>query len=162
MPHTALGRAAAGPLLSVSACAIGMPQAWMHYGSVSSVCGMKPGLTLSTTLPRPRQVPVLCCDEATAALDPATEANVLEIIERIFADRTILTIAHRCENMHVWAAPSCSPRSCKPARSFGGRLLCHTSQICPWKPTAPPGPSSNHPHLKAVQSTHTPSHAIKP
>ncbi|KIZ01660.1 ABC transporter, multidrug resistance associated protein [Monoraphidium neglectum] len=46
-----------------------------------------------------KKVPVLCCDEATAALDPATEANVLEIIERIFADRTILTIAHRLDSV---------------------------------------------------------------
>ena len=43
----------------------------------------------------PRQVPVLCLDEATAAMDPHTEAHVLEIIERLFADRTTFTVAHR-------------------------------------------------------------------
>lgn len=42
-----------------------------------------------------KKVPVLCLDEATAAMDPHTEAHVLEIIERIFSERTTLTIAHR-------------------------------------------------------------------
>lgn len=42
-----------------------------------------------------KKVPVLCLDEATAAMDPHTEAYVLEIIERLFADRTTFTIAHR-------------------------------------------------------------------
>jgi ATP-binding cassette subfamily C (CFTR/MRP) protein 1 len=45
-----------------------------------------------------KKVPVLCLDEATAAMDPHTEAHVLEIIERLFTDRTTFTIAHR------WAA----------------------------------------------------------
>lgn len=43
-----------------------------------------------------KKVPVLCLDEATAAMDPHTEAHVLEIIERLFSDRTTFTIAHRC------------------------------------------------------------------
>ncbi len=43
-----------------------------------------------------KKVPVLCLDEATAAMDPHTEAHVLEIIEKLFSDRTTLTIAHRC------------------------------------------------------------------
>lgn len=42
-----------------------------------------------------KKVPVLCLDEATAAMDPHTEAYVLEIIERLFSDRTTFTIAHR-------------------------------------------------------------------
>jgi hypothetical protein len=42
-----------------------------------------------------KKVPILCLDEATAAMDPHTEAYVLEIIERLFSDRTTLTIAHR-------------------------------------------------------------------
>lgn len=46
-----------------------------------------------------KRVPVLCLDEATAAMDPHTEAHVLEIIERIFPDRTTLTIAHRLDNV---------------------------------------------------------------
>ncbi len=43
-----------------------------------------------------KKVPVLCLDEATAAMDPHTEAHVLEIIERLFTERTTFTIAHRC------------------------------------------------------------------
>ncbi|GAB4815837.1 hypothetical protein N2152v2_002883 [Parachlorella kessleri] len=46
-----------------------------------------------------KKVPVLCLDEATAAMDPHTEAHVLEIIERLFSDRTTLTIAHRLDNV---------------------------------------------------------------
>lgn len=46
-----------------------------------------------------KKVPVLCLDEATAAMDPHTEAEVLEIIERLFADRTTFTIAHRLDNV---------------------------------------------------------------
>jgi ABC-type multidrug transport system fused ATPase/permease subunit len=46
-----------------------------------------------------KKVPVLCLDEATAAMDPATEAHVLEIIERLFSDRTTFTIAHRLDNV---------------------------------------------------------------
>ena len=42
-----------------------------------------------------KKVPVLCLDEATAAMDPHTEAHVLEIIERLFSERTTFTIAHR-------------------------------------------------------------------
>ena len=46
-----------------------------------------------------KKVPVLCLDEATAAMDPHTEAHVLEIIERLFSDRTTFTIAHRLDNV---------------------------------------------------------------
>ena len=46
-----------------------------------------------------KKVPVLCLDEATAAMDPNTEAHVLEIIERLFSDRTTFTIAHRLDNV---------------------------------------------------------------
>ena len=44
-----------------------------------------------------RKVPILCCDEATAAMDPHTEALVIKTIERLFGDRTIVTIAHRLD-----------------------------------------------------------------
>ncbi|KAL4427322.1 hypothetical protein ABPG77_003231 [Micractinium sp. CCAP 211/92] len=46
-----------------------------------------------------KKVPVLCLDEATAAMDPHTEAYVLEIIERLFSDRTTFTIAHRLDSV---------------------------------------------------------------
>jgi ABC-type multidrug transport system fused ATPase/permease subunit len=46
-----------------------------------------------------KKVPVLCLDEATAAMDPQTEAHVLEIIERLFSERTTFTIAHRLDNV---------------------------------------------------------------
>ena len=43
------------------------------------------------------KVPIICMDEATAALDPHTEAAVLEAAGRLFNDRTLLTVAHRLE-----------------------------------------------------------------
>ena len=43
------------------------------------------------------KVPIICMDEATAALDPHTEAAVLEAAGRLFDDRTLLTVAHRLE-----------------------------------------------------------------
>mmetsp|Transcript_75324 Transcript_75324/g.152328 ORF Transcript_75324/g.152328 Transcript_75324/m.152328 type:complete len:258 (+) Transcript_75324:2-775(+) len=46
-----------------------------------------------------RKVPVLCCDEATAAMDPHTEKEVQSVIKRMFDNRTILTIAHRLDNV---------------------------------------------------------------
>lgn len=46
-----------------------------------------------------RKVPVLCLDEATAAMDPATEAVVQDTIKRMFSDRTTLTIAHRLDTV---------------------------------------------------------------
>lgn len=43
------------------------------------------------------KVPIVCLDEATAALDPHTEKQVLEVAARLFAERTVLTIAHRLD-----------------------------------------------------------------
>eukprot|EP00883_Tetradesmus_obliquus_P000567 jgi/Sobl393_1/10597/SZX72300.1 len=46
-----------------------------------------------------RDVPVLCLDEATAAMDPHTEQEVQAVIKRVFAGRTTLTIAHRLDTV---------------------------------------------------------------
>lgn len=46
-----------------------------------------------------KKVPILCLDEATAAMDPHTEELVLRIIEKLFVERTTLTIAHRLDNV---------------------------------------------------------------
>lgn len=43
------------------------------------------------------KVPIVCMDEATAALDPHTEKHVLEVAGKLFAERTVLTIAHRLD-----------------------------------------------------------------
>jgi ATP-binding cassette subfamily C (CFTR/MRP) protein 1 len=45
------------------------------------------------------QVPVLCLDEATAAMDPVTENEVQDTISRIFQDRTMFIIAHRLDTV---------------------------------------------------------------
>lgn len=42
-----------------------------------------------------RDAPILILDEATNALDPASERLVQEAIERVMAERTVLVIAHR-------------------------------------------------------------------
>jgi ATP-binding cassette, subfamily B, bacterial len=42
-----------------------------------------------------RDAPILILDEPTSALDAATEALVLEALERLMAGRTVITITHR-------------------------------------------------------------------
>jgi ATP-binding cassette subfamily B protein/subfamily B ATP-binding cassette protein MsbA len=42
-----------------------------------------------------KDAPVLVLDEPTSALDAATEASVLEALERLMAGRTTIIIAHR-------------------------------------------------------------------
>jgi ATP-binding cassette, subfamily C (CFTR/MRP), member 1 len=57
-------------------------------GQMQLVCLARAALT---------KVPILCCDEATAAMDPHTEKIILEIIDRLFCKHTIITIAHRLD-----------------------------------------------------------------
>lgn len=64
-------------------------QAW-SLGQQQLVCLCRAAL---------RNVPVLCLDEATAAMDPHTEQEVQAVIKRTFADRTTLTIAHRLDTV---------------------------------------------------------------
>ncbi len=46
-----------------------------------------------------RAVPILCLDEATAAMDPHTEQIVQDTIKKVFSDRTTITIAHRLDTI---------------------------------------------------------------
>jgi len=46
-----------------------------------------------------KRSPILCLDEATAAMDPHTEQQVVAVIKRIFSDRTTITIAHRLDTV---------------------------------------------------------------
>jgi ABC-type transport system involved in cytochrome bd biosynthesis fused ATPase/permease subunit len=72
-----------------------------------------------------KKVPVLCLDEATAAMDPHTEAHVLEIIEKLFSDRTTLTIAHRCVVCCGWEGCASSWCAALPGRDrLGQRQSC--------------------------------------
>jgi ATP-binding cassette subfamily C (CFTR/MRP) protein 1 len=64
-------------------------QAW-SLGQQQLVCLVRAAL---------RKVPVLCLDEATAAMDPHTEQEVQAVIKRVFQDRTTLTIAHRLDTV---------------------------------------------------------------
>jgi len=42
-----------------------------------------------------KDAPVILFDEATASLDPATEAGILETLNRAAADKTVIMVAHR-------------------------------------------------------------------
>jgi ATP-binding cassette, subfamily B, bacterial MsbA len=42
-----------------------------------------------------RDAPLLILDEPTAALDARTEVTVMEAVQRLFASRTCIVIAHR-------------------------------------------------------------------
>ncbi|NDJ36801.1 MAG: thiol reductant ABC exporter subunit CydD [Chloroflexi bacterium] len=46
-----------------------------------------------------KDAPILILDEATANLDPGTQARVQEAVEQLIADRTALLIAHRLETV---------------------------------------------------------------
>lgn len=93
-----------------------------------------------------KTVPVLCLDEATAAMDPHTEAHVLEIIERLFSNRTTFTVAHRCAPLPppagglgstVLGAWACSAR---PLQTLGLPFQPATAPVhpplpcCAWAP----------------------------
>ena len=47
-----------------------------------------------------KDAPVLVLDEPTAALDASTEVAVMEALERLFAERTSIVIAHRLATVH--------------------------------------------------------------
>ncbi len=64
-------------------------QAW-SLGEQQLVCLARAAL---------KDVPVLCLDEATASMDPHTEAAMVEIINDLFAHRTTLTVAHRLDTV---------------------------------------------------------------
>ena len=110
-----------------------------------------------------KKVPILCLDEATAAMDPHTEAHVLEIIERIFSDRTTITVAHRwgvcvlaaaalrCAALRcgrpgraVLCLPASLPCLHLPACCLRPSVLCLRPRCClPIPPlTPPPSPPS--------------------
>jgi hypothetical protein len=62
-----------------------------------ALCACEP--MCSTQMLTAMQVPVLCLDEATAAMDPVTENEVQDTIARIFQDRTMFIIAHRLDTV---------------------------------------------------------------
>ena len=61
-----------------------------------------------------KNAPVLILDEATAHIDPATEAAVLDTISRIAADRTVLFITHSAQSIM---------RATMVVRLDGGRVV---------------------------------------
>jgi ATP-binding cassette, subfamily B, bacterial PglK len=77
---------------------------------------------------------VLILDEATSALDDATEANIIEAVQRLGRNYTVLMIAHRtttlreCDIVHKLDS-GLIVESCSPEQLFGPR-------VTPIKPSA--------------------------
>lgn len=117
-------------------------QAW-SLGEQQLVCLARAAL---------KSVPVLCLDEATASMDPHTEAAVVEIIDQLFAERTTLTIAHRCvvailcifgtttnfgiSTRHAQVGHGGACRQGAGARLWACRRVCTTQHTLahPWQP----------------------------
>jgi ATP-binding cassette subfamily B protein len=61
-----------------------------------------------------KDAPVLILDEPTSAVDPATEARILDAMERLMRGRTTFVIAHRASTLE----------HCDPVLMLeGGRLV---------------------------------------
>ncbi|MFK0125505.1 thiol reductant ABC exporter subunit CydD [Streptomyces nigra] len=80
--------------------------------------------------------PVLLLDEPTAALDGATEAEVVEAVRRLAVGRTVLLVVHRPALLGVadrvvrLAAPEAPLRSeATPHRAAGGRPVEHAHPV---------------------------------
>jgi ATP-binding cassette subfamily B protein len=74
----------------------GWPRGWEHQiqakGGNLSV-GESQILTFARTIAY--QAPILILDEATASIDPKTEALIQDALEKIFSTKTVIVVAHR-------------------------------------------------------------------
>ena len=74
-----------------------------------------------------RNAPILILDEPTSSVDVATEAKIIEAIERLMRDRTTFMIAHRLSTL-----ASCDVR----LQLEDGRVVCASSKAVVPHPAA--------------------------
>ena len=58
-----------------------------------------------------RDAPIVILDEPTSALDAGTEADLVDVMERLTAGRTTIMIAHKLHTLHHCDVSLCSGRA---------------------------------------------------
>jgi ATP-binding cassette subfamily C protein CydCD len=131
----------AGALQFVEALPDGIETALGEDGAGLSA-GQRQRLALARAFLADR--PVLLLDEPTAALDGATEAEVVDAVRRLSAGRTVLLVVHRpallkaADRVVRLDAAESQP----PTRTMPGNAEARPADPAPGRATAPTGPEA--------------------